>query len=227
MHKYISAIVLSTLSITAAAHGKWNVGVAGGWGFTNTKETLIQIVPSAPSRDGYKYTLKQNGPTIGVTGGYTLFHNQNTFGLSVGGYKDLYTGRNSGSKTDFISGVQSDFTKDLKRKYTLELAGKIGRKLNSELHLYGKFSVLYSQFKELYGDTASGARKNLRGRGVGAGLGLQKAYESFNLGVEYDYQYYGRIGSKMDFTASGNAVQNQSKIRPQYHNIFITISKSF
>lgn len=229
MKKYISAVILSALSSTALAHGKWDVGVAVGAGSTQTKETLIVTIPGA-SRDGYKYTLKQSGPVAGITGGYTVQHNQNTFGLSVGGYKDFYTGRNSGSKKDFISGTSATFTKDLKRKYTLELAGKIGRKLNSDLHLYGKIGVVHSQFTEQYKDTIASPhvdiRKNLRGWGGVAGVGLQKAYESFNLGVAYDYQYYARIGSKMNYISFNFGTQNQSKIRPQYHNFFVTLSKS-
>lgn len=227
MKKYISAVILSALSSTALAHGKWDVGVAVGAGSTQTKETLIQT--AGASRTGFKYTLKQSGPVGGLTGGYTMHRNQNTFGLGIGVYKDFYTGRNSGAKHDFVIGTQQTFTKDLKRKYTLELAGKLGRNLSSDLHLYGKLGVVHSQFTEHYKDVDQevDVRKNIRGWGGVAGVGLQKAYESFNLGVEYDYQYYARIGSTMNFTALGTATKNRSKFHPQYHNIFLTISKSF
>ena len=231
MKKHLSIVLLTALSSTALANGmlskgKFDVGVAVGAGTSQTKETLIQTIPTI-SRDGFKYTLKQSGPAGGITAGYTVQHNSNTFGLALGAYKDFYTGRNSGPKIDFIAGQKSTFTKDLKRKYTLEVAGKIGRNLNADLNMYAKLGALYSQFREQYKDSSFDLRKNLGGWGGVAGVGLQKSYESLNVGVEYDYHYYERIGSQMNFKSGAFPGNNRSKIRPQYHQVFLKISKSF
>lgn len=239
--KHISTVLVSVLSATVSlsvmaegspSKGKWDVGVAGGWGMTQTSETLIQNTYSVPpSRDGYKYKLKQSGPVGGLTAGYTLQQNKNTFGLALGAYKDFYTARNSGDKKDFISGYENNFAKDFKRKYTLEIAGKIGRNLKEDLNVYVKLGGLYSQFREQYRATNEtpiiDIRKNLAGWGGVAGVGLQRSYESFNLGAEYNYHYYERMGSTMHFGASRIPAKNQSKIRPQYHQVFLKISKSF
>ena len=236
MKKHLSIVLLTALSSTALANGmlskgKFDVGVAVGAGMSQTNETLIVSLPSASYRDGYRYTLKQSGPVGGITAGYTIQHNHNTFGLMVGAYRDFYTARNSGKKIGFIRGAQPSFTKDLKRKYTLEVAGKIGRNLSADLNLYAKFGALYSQFREQYKDTTSSPvldiRKNLGAWGGVAGAGLQKSYESFNLGVEYDYHYYERMGSTMNYVSGGIPGNNKSKIRPQYHQVFLKISKSF
>ena len=234
MKKYVSAVLFTALSTAALSNamassafskGKWDVGVAGGWGMTQTKETLIQT--TANSRDGYKYTVQGSGPMAGLTAGHTWHHHQNLFGIVIGAYKDFYKGRNSGPKKDFISGLTSDFTKDLKRKYTLEVSGKFGRMLNADLNVYGKLGGVYSQFREQYKDSAGNLKKNLRGWGGVAGVGLQKDYGAFKAGLEYDYQYYARIGSKMYYSPFTVPTANKSKFRPQYHNVFVTISKSF
>ena len=226
MHKYISASILSILSAYAMAEGKFDLGVAVGGGMTATKETLIVTIPILGTRDGYKYSLKQSGPVGGITTGYSRQQNHTIYGLSLAWYKDFYTGRNAGYKTDFISGFQGNFTKDLKRTDTLEFAGKIGRKLNENIDLYGKIGLLRSQFREQYKDRNADIRQNIVGWGGVVGLGIQKSYSSFNLGIEYAYNYYERMGSTVYYVGLDPS-QNHSKFQPQYHQVFVKISKSF
>lgn len=232
MHKYISAIVLSTLSFTVAAHGKWEVGAVGGWGTSPTKET-ITLSAQAPAaltvRNRYKFKLQGGGLMGGFTLGYNIQRAKNIFGLSAGFYKDFYSTRKQGLVKSNMSSATDDAKRDLKRRYTLELAGKAGRMVSEDIHVYGKLGVLHSEFREQYGNIDDGLdlRHQLKGWGAVAGIGAQKTYNSLKIGLAYDYQYYERIGSTMYATVDTIRNKTKSKIRPQYHNVFLTISKSF
>ena len=234
MNKYISAIVLSTVGLSAAAEGmlskgKFDVGVAVGAGIGNTKETLM-ISDDNPSISRYKYTLKGSGPLAGVTAGYTIDKMKNVFGVSLAYYKDFYTSRNSGVQQDLLGSYDNQAKRDLRRKYTLELAGKFGRMITEDILLYGKLGVVRSAFREQYGDTPIDLRHNVNGWGGVAGIGAQKSYDAVKVGLAYDYQYYQRLGTTMGYSV-GTPVsvnyKNKTKFRPQYHNIYLTISKSF
>ena len=226
MKKYLIPVTLSFLSASAWAGGKWNAGVALGFGTTQSQERLKVSYPGIASND-YKFKLKQSGPVAGVTVGYSLIKGKNVFGLNLGGYRDWYTGTNNGDKQALNR--DPDFTltakNDLKRKYTMELAGKVGRLVALDTQVYGKLGVLQSQFREQYSAGDSVAKANMSGWGGVVGLGIQKDYESVNLGVEYNYNFYEKIGKTVYYNPGLD--KNVSKIRPQYHSVLLTISKSF
>jgi hypothetical protein len=235
MNKYISAIVLSTVGLSAAAEGilskgKWEAGLVGGWGTSPTKETLvISTSPGlATSISRYKFTMKGNGLMGGVTLGYNIQRAKNIFGLSAGLYKDFYSTRNQGLTNDTLSHFPDTGKRDLKRKYTLELAGKFGRMVSEDIQVYGKLGALRSGFREQYSNIdGADLRHNHKGWGGVAGVGAQKTYNSLKVGLAYDYQYYQRLGSTMYHNIGATNYKNKSKIRPQYHNVFLTISKTF
>jgi hypothetical protein len=232
---YISTVLASVLSATvslsamaegAPSKGNFDVGVAGGWGMTQTKETMIQTDDAGQPPSQYKFKLKGSGPVAGITGGYTLQHNKNSYGLMARIYKDFYSGRSDGFKKDNWYNIGISSKNDLKRKYTLELATKIGRLVTSDIELYGKLGVVRSQFREQFSDTVIDIRKNLAGWGAVVGLGAQKSYGSVKVGLEYSYQYYERMGTKMMYYNEAN-IKSASKFRPQYQNVLVTISNSF
>lgn len=234
MKKHLSIVVLTALSSTALANGmmskgKFDVGVAVGAGVANIAETL-GITDDAPAASRYKYTLKGSGPMAGVTAGYNIHKMQNVFGVTFGYYKDFYHSRNSGPQKDLLSSYPDKGKRDLKRNYTLELAAKAGRMISEDILLYGKLGVVRSAFREQYGNTPVDVRYNVNGWGGVAGIGAQKSYDAVKVGLAYDYQYYERLGTTMTYsigTAPTVHYKNKTKFRPQYHNVYLTISKSF
>lgn len=223
----MSLIVLSALSTTALAHGKWDVGVAVGAGMTQTTETLNQSDSSGTS-SRYKFKFKGSGPVAGITAGYNVQRLKNIYGFAIGGYKDFYKGRNDGYKKDTLSNTNISSKNDLQRKYTLELVGKLGRLVSDDTELYGKIGVLRSQFQEQFSQATArvDVKRKAGAWGGVAGLGIQKSFETTKVGLEYSYQYYQNMGTTMRYFDVVN-IKNVSKFRPQYHNLFLKISKTF
>ena len=224
MKRFISTGIFLSLSVAAMAQGKWNVGAVAGWGISHISETINTADPVAVQYSRYKFKIKGNGPVAGLSAGYSFQHQKNIFELNIAGYRDMYSSKNQGYKEDILSNYPIVSKNVLKRDYTWELAGKIGRSVTKDVQVYGKLGVLKSAFQEQYADTADDVKASTRGWGGLLGVGIQKEFNTINVGIEYNYSYYESTGTKLHYATY---VTNTSKIRPQYHNVFVRISKAF
>jgi hypothetical protein len=229
MSKYMSVVVLYLASASVLAgdsKGKWDVGVAVGAGMANFKETVNATVIT--SRGRYKFSYENSGPAGGLVFGYAQRHNKFVYGVSLGGYKDFYSATNNGIKHSKVGNLGDlDMKNDVKRKYTLEVSGRLGRLVNDSMELYGKLGLLRSAFQEQYrDDLGNNPRHTVKSWGGIAGVGLKRDYEVATVGLEYSYSYYEKTGTNLLY-GPGLDSKNCSKFHPSYHNLYLTVSKKF
>lgn len=201
--------------------------LAGGSGsYIPVNEGLVDTSGlGAPAR--YRFHVSGEGFTggLGVSAGYR--RGNNTFGAIISGYLDSHTLKNYDAKNDIYSSNVNSSTTFLNRSYTLEFAGKAGHYFG-DLHLYGKLGVICSAFQYKYRASGVDKKNNLTAWGGVAGVGLQKPItlpllNDAKIGLEYDYHIYEFLTPVIKYSAN----LDTSKLRPRYHNGYLTISKTF
>lgn len=207
--------------------GELSVGfVAGGAGAAiPVNETYKDTLSGTTQK--YKFQLTGEGFSGGLTAAYMLRRGQLSYGLGIGGYLDTFQEWNRDQKDDIYSHSTGSTSSFLKRTYSLEFAPRIGWYMDN-FHLYGKLGVICSAFqykyKDPHGDTD--LKRNITAWGGVAGIGIQKpmglpALGTVNVGLEYNFHLYEALTSKLVYT-DRNVV---SKLRPRYHNAYLTLSK--
>lgn len=200
-------------------------GGAGAYIPVNEHLTETSLAPGAPAR--YRFDVSGEGFSGGASLGANYRRGNYTFGGSITGYLDAHSLKNFDAKRDSYGGDINHSMTFLKRSYTLEFAGKIGRYFD-EYHLYGKLGVMCSAFQYKYRRPEVDYTKNVTAWGGILGIGVEREYNlpaigESKIGLQYNYQLYETLTPIVKYVDH----TSKSKLRPRYHTGYLTISKTF
>tara|TARA_R110002050_G_C8929575_1_gene511925 strand:+ start:760 stop:1488 length:729 start_codon:yes stop_codon:yes gene_type:complete len=231
----LALIGTATVSHARMNDNSWYVGAGASWIGTNeTNKFSMNTGPDADEQSGiHKIGLEDKaafGGTLLV--GKNLTDNM----FSELGYSFDTSSANARKTVDNIAGDSTDVNLTLNRMHTYSLGLGYSTSMNESLDAYFKISALFTQFQvdnkvsdiAEGGEYGSASKKQWRW-GWAPTIGLAKDLgRGFNLKGDYSYQMYSRIRQGLNPQGNAGADANTlNKIKPRYHVVSVTLTKSF
>jgi opacity protein-like surface antigen len=228
--------LLSLLSLSAMADGKWYVG--GGLGTTIVNTQAQNNINSRwyMGSDGHSRSEQRLNKAFlagQIQAGYSKnFHNFFSIGEVFG---IISPGKASGTEVDPWSPINANtFTASLSRPLALGLSGKIGVPIiDTKWSVYGTVSLLRSRFKftetQIYNGSSFGTNKKKTVWGMAPGIGtIYKSSEKTSLRLEYNYELYQTIKTARYYTYDAtNNYPTNAEVNPRYHTVMLSLSYEF